>query len=231
MAWALSMALFVAGADSPIKSDEVVVFFPTTAHLDAAGKSWSLPIHGWIYEPDKDSIRRKLAIGMLRRALGLDADAEETAVFRDRAHLFLVDNERGKKLSIRMGGKVYPLDESEANGHCTGMITLTAAEADILLVGAKDRWIEFEAVMPANDKRSFRGQVRLVPSTGFTVISDIDDTIKISQVRDKKALLANTFLKEFEPVPEMAALFQEWAGAGASFAYVSASPWQLYPPL
>jgi phosphatidate phosphatase APP1 len=118
------------------------------------------------------------------------------------------------------------LEESAANGHFHGTLSLTTADAP-----GKDRWVDFHAVMPAGDSRTFRGRVHLLAATGFTVISDIDDTIKVSQVRDKKALLANTFLREYQPVFGMPALYQEWARAGAAFHYVSASPWQLYQPL
>jgi phosphatidate phosphatase APP1 len=64
------------------------------------------------------------------------------------------------------------------------------------------------------------------------VISDIDDTIKITQVRDRRATLRNTFLRPFEPAPGMAEFCQNLARSNhAEFHYVSASPWQLYLPL
>jgi phosphatidate phosphatase APP1 len=63
------------------------------------------------------------------------------------------------------------------------------------------------------------------------VVFDVDDTIKISDVRNKKALLTNTFLKEFVPVPGLAEVYTRWADLGASFHYVSASPWQLHSSL
>src|SRR5262249_18285644 len=54
---------------------------------------------------------------------------------------------------------------------------------------------------------------------------------KVSEVCDHRALLANTFLREFRPVPGIAELYRGWAAGGAVFHYVSASPWQLYAPL
>jgi len=68
----------------------------------------------------------------------------------------------------------------------------------------------------------------LVGEKGISVISDIDDTIKISNVLDTKELLKNTFTREFRVVPGMAALYAGWADRGAAFHYVSGSPWQLY---
>jgi phosphatidate phosphatase APP1 len=63
------------------------------------------------------------------------------------------------------------------------------------------------------------------------VISDIDDTIKVSNVNDKKALLQNTFVRPYEAVEGMAALYTEWVRQGVVVHYLSASPWQLYPAL
>jgi phosphatidate phosphatase APP1 len=73
--------------------------------------------------------------------------------------------------------------------------------------------------------------VRLIPPQGISVISDIDDTIKISGVTSKKELLTNTFLKEFRAVPGMVDFYRRLARNGTPFHYVSCSPWQLYPPL
>jgi phosphatidate phosphatase APP1 len=44
-------------------------------------------------------------------------------------------------------------------------------------------------------------------------------------------LLRNSFLREFKAVDGMAKMYQQLASRGATFHYVSASPWQLYPPL
>jgi phosphatidate phosphatase APP1 len=63
------------------------------------------------------------------------------------------------------------------------------------------------------------------------VISDIDDTIKVSVVRDRVEMLRNTFLRPFRAVNGMSALYARWAANGAVFHYVSSSPWQLYAPL
>jgi len=234
MWWAAPLFLLLAQpADSPIKADEVVVFVPTYARLDPDGKTWRLPVHGWIFEPETDSLTRRAALGVFRRALGLEAGAEDTALFKERAGLFLVDNQRGKKVPVRLGPSVEVMGESEANGHFRGTLTLSADEAARLLklqVG-KHGWLTFQAVTRPQDERLFRGQVQLLPATGWSVISDIDDTIKISEVRDKQGLLANTFLREFRPAPGMAALYQDWQTQGAAFHYVSGSPWQLVEPV
>ena len=224
MFFTLAITAAVGAVESPIKADQVVVFFPSVAEVDPDGKTCTLHIHGWIFEPEEDGVMHRAALALFGKALGLSDDDAKMAVFKKRAGLFIVDNKHGKKIPVRVGEQTFVLEESEANGHFQGTIKLPAA-------GLKRGWIDFQAVTRPGDDRKFAGRVLLLEETGLSVISDIDDTIKISEVRNKKALLANTFLKDYQPVPGMPELYQKWAKAGAAFHYVSASPWQLYLPL
>jgi len=83
------------------------------------------------------------------------------------------------------------------------------------------------------DERRFDGSVCVLPDgTEPLVISDVDDTIKITSVRNYAEAKLNTFCRPFQPVPGMAALYRKWAAdCGAGFCYVTGSPWQLYRPL
>ena len=73
--------------------------------------------------------------------------------------------------------------------------------------------------------------IRMIPAKGHSIISDIDDTIKFSNVENRAELLANTFARPFIPIAGMAEVYRELAGAGVEFHYVTASPWQLFEPL
>ena len=223
----------MADANSEIKDDEVVVFYPTYARQVDDGRAWSLSIHGVIFEPEEDSLKREALLGLLRRLGGLAREETETRIFKERARAFLVDNEGGKGIAIRLGTKAYAAGTSGANGHFTATLKLPAAEVDRLRRADPDGpdWLTFQAVTRPGDRRTFAGRVRLIGPEGLSVISDVDDTIKVSMVRDRRALIRNTFLREFKPVDGMAGLYRRWAGAGAAFHYLSAGPWQLYGPL
>jgi hypothetical protein len=217
------LCLFVAASAfaADLRSDERVLFYPTVAGRDAASSEWRVPVHGLVFEPE----RRALTAAALRTALGLLAepkDAAERKVFESRAKAFLVDNERGKQISVRVGGREFPIGESAADGHVRGEFRLPGAEANP---------VTFTAITRAGDTREFRGTAHLLAATGLSVISDVDDTIKVSHVRDRQALLRKTFYEPFQAVDGMAAVYRAWATNGASFHYVSASPWQLYEPL
>ncbi|CAG8465023.1 16275_t:CDS:10 [Acaulospora colombiana] len=76
------------------------------------------------------------------------------------------------------------------------------------------------------------GIVDLVEPEGFSVISDIDDTIKDTEILSStRTILSNTFLQPFRAVDGMSELYHEWYDKEVSFHYVSNSPWQLYPML
>lgn len=205
-----------------LKSDEELELFPVVAKRTLNG--WSLELHAWVYEPEIDSIRRSLAISVLAESLGLSNDDTGSDVFAKRARVFLVDNERKKEISVALCGRRFDLAPTGPDGHSRTILQLPA-EA---LTGEPE---PVTAILDEGDTREFVGCVYPLLPEGVSVISDIDDTIKISNVRDKKALLSNTFLKEFVAVPGLAQAYKRWEGLGASFHYVSASPWQLYSSL
>jgi len=90
---------------------------------------------------------------------------------------------------------------------------------------------DFTLVSESGEHTFATGKILLYPRQGLSVVSDIDDTIKDSQVGDRKELLANTFLRKFRSIDGMADLYRDWAGRGAAFHYVSSSPWQLLEAL
>jgi len=220
-----------ACADEPVsnlKRDEVVEFFPTYSPFHPAAAEQTLTIHGWVYEPATNSTTARL----FWSALGLDAQQAKNRVFQERANRFLVDSERGKRIVVAIGGKNRTLALSEANGHTQTTFQIpTGGEPPGSSRRPPPTTFDYHAILPPGDTRKFAGRVHFIPPTGVSVVSDIDDTIKISEVRDKQALLNNTFFKEFEPVPGMAKIYQQWAKEGAAFHYVSGSPWQLFAPL
>lgn len=207
-----------AGASS-IKPDENIVFFTTEARQD--GGEWVVPVHAWVFEPEEGSLRRRAAVSALAKSFDLDDSAADNAIFRERAMWFLVDNEGGKQ--VHTAPHDAGMETTGPNGHARGQFRIA--------LPPEDRVFGFSAVLPDGDGRSFTGNAVLVPEQGVSVISDIDDTIKISEVTDKKKLLENTFVKPFAPSPGMVDAYQRLAASGAVFHYVSSSPWQLYPAL
>ncbi len=212
---------------SPIKSDEQVIFFPTVGRVEPDGRR-IVPFHGWIFEPEVGSVRRKMLIESLCRSLSLVAERCNSTVFQSRARFFLADNESGKRVPVRLGDVQGIAAASGSEGHFRGELTLQPS--DTPLVGHQ-QWLLYRAITRPSDPRAFEGKVLVLEPTGISVVSDVDDTLKVSNVLDRKELLLNSFVRPFQPVEGMAELYRAWAGEGAAFHYLSASPWQLYPAL
>ncbi|RYD30529.1 MAG: DUF2183 domain-containing protein [Verrucomicrobiaceae bacterium] len=213
---------------SPVKADETVLFF-TTAASPAEDQSgmWLAEVHGIIFENEQS----RLIVALLRKMLGIEEaslTAEERVLLRQRLALFTVDCERGKALRIVLGGQTFDLPASGPNGHFRTTLRLPASMTQ------GHRELSFTAVLRPGDTRRFEGKI-LLPADGAAgplVISDLDDTIKLSEVGDRTQLRLNTFCRPFRAVPGMAPLYQRWQTVHqAQFHYVSGSPWQLYGPL
>ena len=211
-----------------LKADEEIVFYPTYGFHDSQTKRWRLTIHGKVFEPETGSIKRKILLRLLRTGLNETGNLGDQ-LREDRVRHFLVDNERGKSVTVTLADRQWNLGKSSANGHFRSELTLDATRLD--LDPANESQVNFLAVLRDSDARSFGGHVRLLANRGISIISDLDDTIKDSNVSDRTELIRNTFMRDFRPVAGMSPIYQSLAELGVSFHYVSASPWQLFGPL
>ena len=212
---------------SNIGADEHVVFFTTHSWYDDHSKTWNIPIHGWVYGLESRPIVRAMFGELLDRKYGLKTSSATESNFSYRTQLLTADNERGKRIIINLMGRRYVLPKSEPNGHFKSVIAIPASELDAK-AGSE---ITFDLVLRPSDSRQYTGKSLLINANGVSIISDIDDTVKLSYVTDHKKLFESSFFKDFMPVNGMPELYQDWASQGARFHYVSSSPWQLYEPL
>lgn len=215
-------------ADSEPKDETQVILFPTAGHQSPDASSWLLPIHGWTYDPRLDSGWRESFVGRLPGILGLEPDEQERRLFEQRGRMFLVQDLPSDVVRISSGGTIGAIEPAQSNGHFVGNLRIPVQPGG----GAADGdWISYDAVSGDGAERRFAGKSQLVGRDGWSVVSDIDDTIKLSNVASKRELLKATFFEPFRPVPGMSGVYRSWAGQGAVFHYVSGSPWQLYPAL
>ncbi|KAF9422890.1 hypothetical protein BGZ94_008469 [Podila epigama] len=112
---------------------------------------------------------------------------------------------------------------------------LRANSEDTSLLDGQDRkqarFLKLEASHPEMPESS-HGLVNLIEPEGISIISDIDDTIKETNVTaGARTILRNTFLKEMREVEGMSQTYRQWWNRGAAIHYVSNSPWQLIPSL
>ena len=217
-----------------LAGNESVVLFQTFAHLADGGRTWRIGVRGVVFEPGNVRLRERIMLRLLQRAMQAPDDAINSDVFRSRIQGFIAGVEKGKRLAVRIGPRVYRLrKKTKRNGQFSAVLRLPVEEVDFLRRsgGYEGDWLKFEVVTNAGDERRFEGRAQCIPHSGLSIITDIDDTIKHTKVTCRRSLLENTFLKEFQAIEGMALLYRNWFENGAVFHYVSSSPWQLYAPL
>jgi Uncharacterized conserved protein (DUF2183) len=208
-----------AGQAAP---SDVSMAFDTAAHLDVAKQTWVIPLHAWAYRPQDSSIRKALIAKVFERTYGLSVTPERVLVFDRRINLLLADNLRGQRPLLTVAQHGVAMPPTGANGHTMLDLRLPVSAAAPATGGI----IQLGTAGSAQT-----GRVHLVAPTGVSIISDIDDTVKISGVLDKAQLWRSTFYEPFRAVPGMAELLRRLGGADAAVHYVSSSPWHLYAPL
>ena len=223
---------------------EQITFYQTYGYRDS--NDWVVPVHLHVWE--RGLIQRALE----RRITNLASEAErftgremnglDQARFRLRIAAFATDDEGSQRITIAFDNdpkdRRYPLTDSDGNalqsdrnGRVDGQIRIPLDAANELLQGQRSQngFLTYHAVTGGH---TGRGKLRLIPDTpgSLSVISDIDDTIKITEVpAGHRVLYLNTFVREFRSAPGMADRYKQWSDA--AFHYVSGGPWQLYDPL
>ncbi len=225
----------------PFNHEKQVTFYPSYGYQRAG--DWHIPLRIWVREPADFPLRlaSKFIRRLLRNKAGLDAlTPVQKDRFKQRAEAFIADRESREQVRFCFADDaeqtVFSLYDAQGrsttdfNGLLEGTLVLTAAKAaQLLATQANDSaWLKLNAV---SAKHYGSGYIRLIPPTGASVISDIDDTIKVTGfVEGADVVLRRTFFEDFIAAPGMAERYRALP-AETSFHYVSGGPWQLYPVL
>jgi len=218
-----------------------VTFYTTYGYRE--GNTWIIPLRIWVREKS-DAFRRLAAKGarrIVRKRAGLEnLDENQKDIFMSRAEDFVADSDSGEV--VVFGFDNDPDDDTfqlkdkrgnsrtDHNGLIDGFITLTDNKVKRLLdaQASEQGWLTYRAV---SKNHVGTGNVRLLEPAGVSVISDIDDTIKVTEIpAGEEVVLTNTFFRDFVAAPCMPEMYRAFDQTVA-FHYVSGGPWQLYGPL
>jgi phosphatidate phosphatase APP1 len=217
-----------------LADEDRVVLFPSVGYLDAGGEHWIVNVHGDVSAAArKPSLGKRMLLKLLQRSMRATREDFASDLFQRRMARFLALDRPGRRIAVQVGERVHVLPKkSRKNGHFYAPLRIPVHELRDLTAES----IGAGTLLPLDIRGSSTsavtsGQAYLLGRTGLSIISDIDDTLKHTQVACKRTLLANTFLRPFQTIQGMAALFRQWTASGAAFHYVSSSPWQLYEHL
>lgn len=212
---------------------EQVTFYPAYGYQENG--QWIIPMRLWVHE-DRNWLR---AMSSLPMRLGV-SDRHEIENFKQRIRDFVADSESRERVTFRFAQDPdqtdYSIQDKDGNavksgwnGLLEGVLTLPFAKADELLrhQHSQGEWLTLHA---SSNGHSGSGRIQLIPPTGLSIVSDIDDTVKVTEIpAGKEVVVRNTFLRDFVAAPGMAQMYRQFDRA--AFHYVSGGPVQLYTPL
>lgn len=205
--------------------DVEVTIYP--AYGFPQGARWIIPLRGWVHQ------NRRLPDHLINELVqaSINCSDEELTNFGARFDDFSDDSRSKQTVTIQFDGddEQHTFRPSDLNGLIEMTVGLQDDKAQALAAqqNSGDGWLSFKVV---SEGHRGKGKVNLVGPRGLSVVSDIDDTIKVTEVPgDKNVVLKNTFCRPFVALSEMIERYQ--ALGDAAFHYVSGGPWQLYEPL
>jgi phosphatidate phosphatase APP1 len=215
-------------------TDFAIIGFPGLGIPNRSG-TWKILISGFVLSPPASiGLRQRMLLRMLGGLMRATPEEMSSSILQNRVRPFLSEGESRRKIQLQIGDYRTALRKTtRKNGHFSELCKVDAEQivSHIRTSASGACSLPFQVFLEDNPESRSSGTIHLLKLNGTSVISDIDDTIKVSGVVDRRELLANTFLKEFRSVEGMADVYQRWANLGADFHYVSSSPWQLYEPL
>jgi hypothetical protein len=186
---------------------EAMILFPDVGFQSLDDNTtWKIMVHGWRYQVNNKmdwfGFSTTLWVERIAKSL-MNSDAIlylNGSLNHDRLKPFFVEDESNDAIAIKIGEKLHVL-RTDYQGELYQQLVATNDEIQQLKQQQQsDDVITYPAVGDHKDQAT--GIIRLIqPRQGISVISDVDDTIKISEVLDKVRLLANTFIYPFRPVP------------------------------
>jgi hypothetical protein len=215
-----------------LKRDKEVIVYPTYGYRRPGDEStWVIPVRVWVSKARRLPVPDEV-VGRFASDMG-HLSGDDIKHLRARLSHFVADDDSRESVSVAFDGdpeegRTYPLPGlTDANGLIMHELELSDEKAQALLAaqGSAGGWLSFKASAEGFEGE---GRARLVEPLGLSVVSDIDDTIKITEVpAGKPIVLRNTFLRGWVEAAGMAERYRAF-GDDVMFHYVSGSPWQLY---
>ena len=168
------------------------------------------------------------AVAGVARQIGLSESDPECKTIEKRILPFLQDTRPGTQIQVAEKGAAnrLKLGPGGRNGISSDIKQLRHGD------DSGQRITQMRAQVPKGVNGVLEMKTFYAEPEGWGVISDIDDTIKVTMTSDPIGILRSTFIDQPKPCPGMPELYeyiQSLITESSPFFYLSASPYVLYP--
>ena len=226
---------------------QCVTVYPSYGYREhGASGDWIVPMRVWVHDnrdlPFVERTMEQVAFRYFERDLERPLSDDEKARLESSLAAFIAEDKEAESIELTFdadphGRRFEFAARTSENGVIEENIRLPDEfVSDLQSASGDDAWVKVHA-RSKDGNGAGEGRVRFLQPEGVSIVSDIDDTVKITQVpAGKRAILRNTFLSEGRAAEGMRVRYEQLvAQAGPNvdvcFHYVSGSPWQLYEPL
>jgi hypothetical protein len=181
--------------------------------------------------PTQLSLTQRLILRGLVKRLNLGSSVLQMPRFQQRVTGFLVSATSAREVRFQIADDELSFRrKNRKSGLFTGRATVESQAVEDYLQSPLKSSVAAPIELAASyEDRHAVGQLHAVARQGVSIITDIDDTIKLTDVTDRNQMLKRTFVDPFEPIEGMNSLYRAWSERfNVCFHYVSSSPWQLY---
>jgi hypothetical protein len=217
-------------------------------------KGWNVRVHGNVYkvpnisESKIDDLANVFLIGTDIDQLSSSEQAQARNVTRsifvvqqgdESVTVQFVDNDNilpeegdGGAISARGGGQSITLPyNTTVEGDFDTFVMLrntTGSDGGHLIPGNQTSSVQV-LDMFINGTESGNATAYLAPSKGITIVSDIDDILRVTKIYEPKQGLLNTFAKPFTPWMNMPDIYANWSTSldNLHFHYLTTTPEQV----
>ncbi|KAJ0362498.1 hypothetical protein COL154_006168 [Colletotrichum chrysophilum] len=207
----------------PVTEDDIVWLMDNTAYKPSRLGSWQAEFIAAVFEKEPKCKVVDIVQGVAKK-LGLADDAEELKTIEERILPFLWDVQPSRHLRVINHKKELKLGPSASNGISTDTLKIHEQPAGAM--------VSSSAMVPQGTSGLLKMHTFFAEPEGWSILSDIDDTIKLTQTSDPIGILRETFVNEPTPIagmPELYKNIQAMLPQGSPWFYLSASPYNLYP--
>jgi len=227
---------------------------PTYANW--TGESWNAHIHGnaWMPRPLNEkqankSVERVLWYATMKKKRFLFQrkryymlNAEESTTARERVRSMSSYPMKNTSLTASFGSSCRhtPLDNATVReGGFLSWVKIppTCLPAHLSTNFTHLKQVKVE-IFPFNNAHvklpdQVAANVSLIPQTGLTIVSDVDDVLRVAEVWNIKQAILSTIARPFKPWLDMPHVFAQWKEhiAETHFHYLSDTPeigWRFY---
>ncbi|KAI3320575.1 hypothetical protein HD806DRAFT_524611 [Xylariaceae sp. AK1471] len=208
----------------PVTAQDTVWLLDNTAYRNEKTGRWEAEYVAAVFS-QHSSCAVIDAVGAIAKKVELEERDPAYKTIEERIRPFVQDIKPGTQVKALYEGKSpLKLGPSGPNG----------ISSDIKrLAGSSDgEIVPTFAHVPSGANGLLEMRTFYADAEGWGVVSDIDDTIKVTQTGDPIGILRSTFVDDPQPIPGMPELYkhiQSLIQSTSPWFYLSASPYNLYP--